>query len=220
MMKKILLSFCFLISGLTLAQSNLPACISPPFNNCYGELKLDNGDRYIGEFKNNDRNGQGAYTFVDGRQYVGQFKDGNYDGFGTFIFPNGEKYVGQWKDSQRNGQGTNTWSDGGKHVGQFKDNQRNGQGTFTFADGKKYVGQYSNDKRNGLGTLYSPNGTILQQGLWRDGNFVQTQSITPTIVPVVPKPPAITSNPQEIKRQKCIRLGLAPGSTDFQQCMN
>jgi hypothetical protein len=36
----------------------------------------------------------------------------------------------------------------------------------------------------------------------------------------VPKPPAMTSNPQEIKRQKCIFLGLVPGTTDFQQCMN
>ena len=29
----------------------------------------------------------------------------------------------------------------------------------------------------------------------------------------------LISNPQDIKRQKCIRLGLAPGSTDFQQCV-
>jgi len=38
------------------------------------------------------------------------------------------------------------------------------------------------------------------------------------IAPVMPKPPVI--NTQDIKRQKCITLGLTPGSADFQQCMN
>lgn len=32
--------------------------------------------------------------------------------------------------------------------------------------------------------------------------------------------PVIKKNPLEIKRQKCINLGLAPGSADFQQCIN
>ena len=32
-----------------------------------------------------------------------------------------------------------------------------------------------------------------------------------------PKPPA--NNAQDIKRQRCINLGLAPNSADFQQCM-
>ncbi len=32
------------------------------------------------------------------------------------------------------------------------------------------------------------------------------------------KPPINT--PQDIKRQRCINLGLAPNSADFQQCMN
>ena len=32
------------------------------------------------------------------------------------------------------------------------------------------------------------------------------------------KPPV--SSPPDIKRQKCIRLGLVPGTNDFQQCMN
>jgi hypothetical protein len=36
--------------------------------------------------------------------------------------------------------------------------------------------------------------------------------------PVIPKPPV--NNAQDIKRQRCINLGLAPNSTDFLQCMN
>jgi len=126
------------------AQSNLPSCTSPPFNNC----------------------------------------------FGTF-----------------------TWGDGSKYVGEFKDDRRNGQGTFTAASGEKYVGQWKDDQWDGFGTFYNSNGSIFQQGLWRKFKFVQAQS--PPVVPNLPE-----NNTQDIKRQKCIRLGLAPNSADFQQCMN
>jgi len=219
-MKKILFSFCLLISGITLAQSYLPACISLPFNNCYGEWKYDDGNKYIGEWQNNQMNGQGTLTTRDGEKYVGQLKDGLRNGQGTNQWLSGDKYVGQYKDNKRSGQGTFIFSNGDKYVGQWLNDYQNGQGTYTFSNGNKYIGQYKDHKRNGLGTLYSPNGSIIQQGIWSDDKFVQSQSISPTIDPVVPIPPAITSNPQDIKRQKCIRLGLAPGSTDFQQCMN
>jgi hypothetical protein len=49
----------------------------------------------------------------------------------------------------------------------------------------------------------------------------QTQAKVPPISgPAAPsvKPQAI--NPIEAKRQKCIRLGLAPGTSDFAQCIN
>jgi hypothetical protein len=140
--------------------------------------------------------------------------------FGAYDYPSGNKYVGQWKDNKQNGQGSITFANGDKYVGQFKDDQRNGQGTYTWANGTKYVGQYGDDQRNGFGTYYYANGSINLQGLWRNNEFVQAQTPQPVIAPVVPKPPVPVSNPQEIKRQKCIRLGLAPGSVDFQQCMN
>ena len=150
--------------------------------------------------------------------------NGNFKGpcFGVYVFPSGDKYEGQWKDNKYDGQGTFTWSDGKKYVGQFKDNKKNGQGTFTFANGNKYVGQFQDDKYGGFGTFYNANGSINQQGLWRDNNFVQAQTppaVNPPVVPpVIPKPPV--NNAQDIKRQKCIRLGLASGSADFQQCIN
>jgi hypothetical protein len=128
--------------------------------------------------------------------------------------------VGQWLNDQYSGQGTYIWTDGKKYVGQWLNNKKNGQRPYTFSSGNKYVGQWSNDKKNGQGTFTLANGTISKEGIWSDDKFVQAQSLSPVIAPVVPKPPPITSNPQEIKRQKCIRLGLAPGSTDFQQCMN
>ena len=116
-------------------------------------------------------------------------------------------------DYWNNCYGSYAYANGDKYIGRWKDNQNNGQGIATFADGEKYVGQFKDSLRNGFGTLYNANGSIKQQGLWRDDEFVQTQS-----PPVVPKPPV--NNAQDIKRQKCIRLGLVPGTNDFQQCLN
>ena len=35
------------------------------------------GEKYVGEFKDGTRDGQGTLTYADGRKYVGEFKDGN-----------------------------------------------------------------------------------------------------------------------------------------------
>ena len=91
-------------------------------------------------------------------------------------------------------------------------------GTYTYPSGNKYVGQWKDDNHDGFGTLYNANGSIWLQGLWRDDKFIQAQTPPTVTPPVVPK--TSVNNPQDIKRQKCIRLGLAPGSADFQQCIN
>lgn len=193
-MKKLLLILC-LFSMTAHAQSNLPPCSGDYRNNCFG-----------------------AYDFPNGNKYIGQWKDGKYDGFGTFTFASGEKYVGQWKYGKRSGQGTNTYPRGEIYVGLFKDDKRNGQGTLTFTDGEKYVGQWKDESYDGFGTYYYANGSIKQQGLWRNDQFIQAQTPPAVTPPVVPRPPV--NSAQDIKRQKCIRLGLAPGSADFQQCIN
>ena len=42
------------------------------------ELTMANGDKYVGEFKNDMIQGQGTFTFADGEKYVGEFKDGQF----------------------------------------------------------------------------------------------------------------------------------------------
>ena len=214
---KLFLILSLITSCISYAQSNLPPCNGNFSGPCFGSQELTDGEKYEGQFKDGSFNGQGTFTFADGRTYVGQWKDDKRNGQGTLTHAGGDKYVGQWKDNQRNGQGTFTFADGDKYVGQFKDGLRNGQGTYTFANGTKYVGQFIDGKYDGFGTFYNANGSIFQQGLWRDDNFVQAQTPPTVTPPVIPKPPV--NNAQDIKRQKCIRLGLVPGSPDFQQCI-
>ena len=56
------------------------------------------GTTYVGEYKDDKRNGQGTYTSASGAKYVGEFKDGKQNGQGTYTYgsgPNsGDIYVG------------------------------------------------------------------------------------------------------------------------------
>ena len=130
----------------------LPDCPSSGyFDNCYGAYEWDDGDKYIGEFKDDNMHGQGTYTFADGEKYVGEFKDDRSHGQGTYTYANGDKFVGEYKDGKRNGQGTyffgpeSEWS-GDKFVGEYKDGKRNGLGTYTWADGDSQTGYYLNNE--------------------------------------------------------------------------
>ena len=159
------------------AQSELPPCpLSGIFHNCFGTYTFNNGDKYVGEWRDDKRNGkgtdtyangdkyvgeskddkqngQGTYTYANGNRYVGEFKDGKRNGQGTYTFARGDRYVGEWRDDKNNGQGTYTFDNGDKYVGEFKDNTYHGQGTFTYANGNRYVGEYKDDKRTGQGTF-------------------------------------------------------------------
>ena len=102
----------------------LPECPKSGYkHNCFGTKISQNGDKYVGEFKNGLPNGNG-----------------------TKIWKNGDKYIGEWKNDQRNGNGTYTWKNGDKYIGGWKDNKRDGQGTGTFISGKVLEGIWKEDK--------------------------------------------------------------------------
>jgi hypothetical protein len=44
--------------------------------NGQGKLYFNNGDMYVGEFKEGRINGHGDYTFADGDKFTGQFENG------------------------------------------------------------------------------------------------------------------------------------------------
>jgi len=153
------------------AQSRLPPCPADQmaqWDRCYGTYTAPNGDRYVGEYRDDKRNGQGTYTWPNGSKYVGEYRDGERNGQGTYTWPNGAKYVGEFRDDKKHGQGTLTYPNGDRYVGEFKDGERNGQGTLTAPNGDRYVGEYRDDKRNGQGTYTWPNGEKYV-GEFRDG---------------------------------------------------
>ena len=172
------------------AGSNLPNCPSDTnarWHNCFGTYTFGPesewaGDKYVGEWKDNNRTGQGTYIFGAkgewaGDTYVGEFKDDKRTGQGTYTWANGNKYVGEYKDDKRTGQGTYTWANGNKYVGEYKDNNRTGQGTFTHANGDNYVGEWKDNDYNGQGTYTHADGKV-EEGTWKDDKLNGQATIT------------------------------------------
>ena len=62
------------------------------------------------------------YIMENGSRYVGEWEDGKKHGQGTYTFLNGDKYEGEWKEGEQD-EGTHTWSDRFKYVGSWKGGQ-------------------------------------------------------------------------------------------------
>jgi hypothetical protein len=75
-----------LMAGAAYGQSNLPACPNnknTSWTNCQGSY-TSNGDHYVGEFKDNKKNGNGKFTWANVECYVGAWKDNKFHGQGTY----------------------------------------------------------------------------------------------------------------------------------------
>jgi S1-C subfamily serine protease len=92
------LGLAALLGGLGLGggawaqQSKLPACPVDPnvrWHKCFGAFAWPNGQKYVGEYQDNMRHGQGTQTLPDGQKYVGEFRNSNRTGQGTLYSPNG-----------------------------------------------------------------------------------------------------------------------------------
>ena len=86
-------------------KSRLPSCpgefSNVTWTNCIGEVTNPNGIKYVGEFKDGKRNGQGTATLPNGGKYVGDFKDGKRSGKGIQYGPRGAIVrSGLWEDGE------------------------------------------------------------------------------------------------------------------------
>ena len=63
-----------------------------------GILTYSDGDKYVGEWKDGQKNGQGTYTWSNGNKYVGEYKDGKINGHGILISRFAQEYVGVFKE--------------------------------------------------------------------------------------------------------------------------
>jgi len=83
-------------------QSSLPPCPASGWkHNCSGTYIWFDGAKYIGEYRNDARNGQGSYTYPEGRKYVGEFRDNQLHGQGIEYRANGSVSLsGRWENNE------------------------------------------------------------------------------------------------------------------------
>jgi len=168
-------------------------CIEGNCTSGHGTMLYSTGHKYIGEFKDARRDGngilflpggrklegvwengeiiEGTYTQPDGTEYVGHWKFLERNGQGELTYPDGSKYIGEFKSGHKHGKGTMTYPDGRKYIGDFKFGERTGNGTMIYPDGRKYIGEFKDGERSGHGTLIYPDGKKLV-GEFKDGEFL------------------------------------------------
>ena len=66
-------------------------------NNYIKDTKIYDNGKYMGQFKNNLRDGKGIDYFNNGDRYEGDFKEEKREGKGIMYYKNGDRYEGDWR---------------------------------------------------------------------------------------------------------------------------
>ena len=165
----------------------------------FPKSNMSPGDnKYIGEFKDGKRHGEGKLTTRTGRTFVGEWKNGKKDGYGIWedkyfkyigYFKNGRihgsgeyiaknnqtltHYIGEWKEGFQDGYGTAKYNNGSTYDGEFKKGQKHGQGSWKWENVGKYEGGWKEGKRDGQGTYTYLEDHKTAEGIyigqWKDG---------------------------------------------------
>ncbi len=104
-MRKLTATLCLTLAvlvGSTTEGFALPPCPGSydknTWSNCFGTWTFGNGDKYVGEYQNNQFNGQGTIILANGGKYVGEWKDDRSNGQGTFTYADGRVEEGIWEN--------------------------------------------------------------------------------------------------------------------------
>ena len=148
-----------------------------------------NGSKYVGEWKNDKRNGQGTFELksilMDDIVQEGMWKDDVFqeeeppvpmvNELGQTICP-GSPY-----DTAKSPNITEDWTDcvgeehwayagGGSYSGGYKNGRWHGQGTFIRQPGEVYEGEWNDGSKSGEGKQTYPDGTV-EEGIWEEDAF-------------------------------------------------
>jgi hypothetical protein len=104
-------------------------------------------------------------------RYIGDYKNGQKDGQGSCTYPNGSVHSGLYCNGVKSGLGTCTWANGNDFSGMYVNDRMHGTGRFQWASGHVYTGEFASDRRHGRGMLIFKNGRR-QKGHWNKGDFV------------------------------------------------
>jgi putative phage-type endonuclease len=122
---------------------------------------------YLGDIKNNIRDGEGTYIWPDGKKYIGSWSRGMQEGNGVLIELNGDVYIGNFSNGKKHGFGRLNFSSGITYIGDWSQDFRHGKGKTIFHDGSFFEGEYKNDVIDGYGL--EMDGSINYEGEYKNG---------------------------------------------------
>ena len=135
-----------------------------------GIMSYSNGEKYEGYWENDCRHGKGIMSYSNGDKYDGHWEKDCRHGEGIMSYSNGDKYEGHWKNDCRHGEGTMRYTEMGTYRGEWEDDERNGKGKMTWLDGHYYEGDWKHDTHWGRGVLSWPNKEKYD-GFWKEGKY-------------------------------------------------
>lgn len=142
----------------------------------HGTVYWVSGERYQGEWRDNQRHGKGTVIYKNGDKYEGDWSEGLRHGLGTLWIYKGGKYVvrynGEWRDDSPSGHGTFFEDNNDSYEGDWDHGRRHGKGRAVYGgrpvDGfgaDVYEGHWENDLKHGPGTMMYGNGDVFE-GMW------------------------------------------------------
>ena len=135
---------------------------------------LKDGSLYMGEFKNNKKEGIGLYRWQDGTIYYGEWKNDNMEGFCNIKFIDDRVYEGQMKNGLKNGYGEFTWKPIRKYIGYYINDLKDGFGIYVWniKTFKIFAGFWHKGRIEGLGMVI--NGKDAHYGIWSYGEKIES----------------------------------------------
>lgn len=154
-----------------------PVATQPSYSGIRYVEKRYSRDGRLGTYKGPMRNGKphgfATFRYDNGDMYVGEYRNGARNGYGNSIYRQSKKiqlrkYADGNKLEARNISGVtygnmrfvNGKNQNGTFYGPLKNGKPHGYGYFKYENGDVYIGTYRNGKRDGYGNSIYANGRI------------------------------------------------------------
>ena len=146
----------------------------------YG-VYIEGSSRYEGSWKNDVKSGHGFFKpFGAYMVFIGEFTDGKRLGLGQLLLTNGDIYVGQFHDGLAMASTVRSWQDiSGREIIEWVDSGISGEGILYYADGSMGLGHWTGGFPNGLFIEYGPDRRVRSAGVYVKGKLRSAEDVSP-----------------------------------------
>lgn len=137
----------------------------------YGEEIFD-GYKYIGEFSDDKKNGQGKIVLKNNDVYKGAFINDKFNGNGIYTWHEiNKEYNGNFVDGKMHGIGILKWRGCMYYKGGFNNGIKDGKAEFGYINGNKFFFDFKNDLPSYKGYMQDINN-ILSEVIYSQGKII------------------------------------------------